>query len=211
MLHVHVPRPCSQNPGQVKNLIGDKGNRATSKAGANAGLLDIMKGMTNHPYPPKCHDPYADLDTGVNRALARLYFILDEDDLNRSNTSSVTERLQFNAPKEVMKRLEAGLDKLYPQPRAQPAAAGSSDDPRSLDSDDDDEPAAAAGAAAEAREEAAAEARARNEFRNAMEVTGVRSIVRGVVALTATPAACGHDLADTASKVKHHICIMEHP
>ena len=33
----------------------------------------------------------------------------------------------------------------------------------------------------------------RNEFRTQMETTGVRSAVRGVVALTATPAACGHD------------------
>ena len=83
------------NPGQVKNLIGDKGSKATSKAGAAGGLFDIMKGNTNHPYPPKCDDPYKPFDCGTNRPVARIYFILDEDDLNRSNTSTVTERLQF--------------------------------------------------------------------------------------------------------------------
>jgi len=51
----------------------------------------------------------------------------------------------------------------------------------------------------------------RNEFRATMDVTGVRSAVRGVVAQTATPAACGHDLAESASQVKHHICDMAHP
>ena len=49
------------------------------QAGAQSGLLDIMKGSTNHPYPPKCHDPYAPFDNGANRKLSRLYFILDED------------------------------------------------------------------------------------------------------------------------------------
>lgn len=49
------------------------------QAGAQSGLFDIMKGSTNHPYPPKCHDPYAPFDHGANRKLSRLYFILDED------------------------------------------------------------------------------------------------------------------------------------
>jgi len=204
------------NPGQVKNLIGPSGTRATSRAGATAGLLDIMKGNTKHPYPPKCHNPYERFDEGSNRPLARVYFILDEDDLNRSNASSVTEKLQFNAPREVMTRLTAGLERLYPQPRKDPAptAAGSSSDPvlvgwetddAVFDVDDDDDFLGDTDAAS------TDEARDREGFKNQMEVSGVRSAVRGVVALTATPAACGHDLAPGASVVQHHICSMEHP
>ena len=64
---------------------------------------------------------------GENRPLARIYFVLDEDDLNRSNQSSaVCEKLQFNAPPEIKKRLEAGLDKI-PRPAAE--HSGSADDP----------------------------------------------------------------------------------
>ena len=204
------------NPGQVKNLIGSSGTKATSKAGATAGLLDIMKGNTKHPYPPKCHSPYERFDEGANRPLARVYFILDEDDLNRSNASSVTEKLQFNAPPEVMKRLTAGLERLYPQPQkgAAPSAAGSSGDPilvggeeddAVVDDDDDDNWLGERDAASNE------DARDREGFKTQMEVSGVRSAVRGVVALTATPAACGHDLASGASTVQHHICRMEHP
>ena len=43
------------------------------------------------------------------------------------------------------------------------------------------------------------------------DATGVRSAVRGVVALTATPSACGHDLSETASRVQHDIHCMAHP
>ena len=65
------------NPGQVKNLIGEaKGKQAN--AGALKGLIDIMKGETLHPYPPKCHNPYEPFDEGVNRPVARVYFVLDE-------------------------------------------------------------------------------------------------------------------------------------
>lgn len=80
-LKLHEPQVLiiCMNAGQVKVLIGDKGNRATSKAAACAGLIDIMKGTTNHPYPPKCHDPYEPYDDDANRLLSRLYFILDED------------------------------------------------------------------------------------------------------------------------------------
>jgi hypothetical protein len=35
--------------------------------------------------------------------------------------------------------------------------------------------------------------------------------VRGVIALTATPAALGHDLREGASQVVHQVCSMEHP
>ena len=41
--------------------------------------------------------------------------------------------------------------------------------------------------------------------------TGLRSAVRGVVPLTATPAACGHDVGDGASQVLHQVYKMEHP
>ena len=85
---------------------------------------------------------------------------------------------------------------------ARPAAAAGSSALVALDDDDDDQ---------EQDDEARAEAKDRAEFKNQMEKTGVRSAVRGVVALTATPAACGHDLREGASKVKHHICVMEHP
>ena len=65
------------NPGQVKNLIGEaKGKQAN--AGALRGLIDIMKGETLHPYPPKCHNAYEPFDEGVNRPVARVYFALDE-------------------------------------------------------------------------------------------------------------------------------------
>ena len=65
------------NPGQVKNLIGEaKGKQAN--AGALRGLIDIMKGETLHPYPPKCHNAYKPFDEGVNRPVARVYFVLDE-------------------------------------------------------------------------------------------------------------------------------------
>ena len=65
------------NPGQVKNLIGEaKGKQAN--AGALRGLIDIMKGETLHPYPPKCHNAYEPFDEGVNRPVARVYFVLDE-------------------------------------------------------------------------------------------------------------------------------------
>jgi len=206
------------NPNQVKNLIGPA-NAASSKAGATSGLLDIMKGNTNHPYPPKCHDPYAAFDHGENRAVARIYFILDEDDLNRSNQSTaVTERLQFNAPKDVMDKINRGIDKINQAGAAAraaaAAAAGSVDDPVDLDTDDDaplldeedDPPPPADGS-----EEAVNEERMRSEFRSTMDATGVRSAVRGVVALTATPAACGHDLSERASQVNHRISSMEHP
>ena len=185
-----------------------------------------MKGNTHHPYPPKCHDPYAPFDDGANRKLSRLYFILDEDgecqtiellstlltplaylaDLNRSNTSSVTERLQFNAPPEVKRRLEAGLKKRSTSPSAASASTSvveldGSDDELAEPEDDAGDDGAAAAEAVEARDRAA--------FKH--EMTGVRSAVRGVVALTATPAACGHDIQKNASQVKHHICVMEHP
>jgi hypothetical protein len=208
------------NPSQVKNLIGGQANTKQSKAGATSGLLDIMKGNTNHPYPPKCQDPYAPFDDGKNRPVARVYFILDEDDLNRSNTSSVTERLQFNAPRDVMDKLHAGLTPLLDAARARRASsAGSSDDPVLIDSDDepavcldedvDDEATIHGGDPEEAEE--LAENRIRNEFKNQLDSTGIRSAVRGVVALTATPAACGHDLSQTASQAIHQICEMEHP
>ena len=64
---------------------------------------------------------------------------------------------------------------------------------------------------AEGRDEEPSEDRLRNEFRNQLDSTGVRSAVRGVVALTATPAACGHDLSHGASQVIHQICEMKHP
>lgn len=97
------------NANQVKSLIGNSTNKTAKvlcsllpppscsytyvyasrsmlptahgahQAGAQSGLLDIMKGNTHHPYPPKCHDPYALFDDGANRKLSRLYFILDED------------------------------------------------------------------------------------------------------------------------------------
>ena len=125
-------------------------------------------------------------------------------DLNRSNNSSVTERLQFDAPKDVKDRLEAGLKKrstsLVPA-ASQPSVVdldGDDDDLFEPDDDTGDDGAAAA------------EARDRAAFKR--EMTGVRSAVRGVVALTATPAACGHDIInEEASQVKHHICVMQHP
>ena len=109
-----------------------------------------------------------------------------------------------------MKRLAAGLKKSSGS-SASAAATGSSADPVLLDEDepvvaldeDDDED--------QQDEEARAAAKDRAEFKTQMEKTGVRSAVRGVVALTATPAACGHDLREGASQVKHHICVMEHP
>ena len=124
-------------------------------------------------------------------------------DLNRSNNSSVTERLQFDAPPEVKRRLEAGLKKRS----TSPAAAGASTSVVELDGSDDeraesDDDTGDDGAAAK-------EAADRAAFKH--EMTGVRSAVRGVVALTATPAACGHDIQKNASQVKHHICVMEHP
>jgi hypothetical protein len=205
------------NASQIKHLIGS-GSADASAAGAESGLLEIMKGNTNHPYPPKCHDPYAPFDDGANRPVARVYFILDEDDLNRSNAATaVTERLQFHAPPDVMRRLNKGLGELVTSAQqAATAASGSNDDPVPLD-DDDDEPTpidddddeTVAGAFADRSE--VDEERMRNEFRNQMDSTGVRSAVRGVVALTATPSACGHDLSEGASQVKHHICAMEHP
>ena len=84
------------NPGQVKNLMNPTAKQ--SNAGAGAGLFDIMKGNveTLHPYPPKCHGPHVPFDNGANRPVARIYFILDEDGLNRSNASSVNEHLQFD-------------------------------------------------------------------------------------------------------------------
>ena len=198
------------NPAQVKNLIG--------RGGANSGLIEIMKGNTRHPYPPKCHDPYSPFDDGANRPVARVYFILDEDDLNRSNNGSVTERLQFGAPPEILRRLDQGRGALIQAGAAAAAASGSQVDPVLLETDDepplDDEEEESAAAAARgergAREEVD-EDRMRNEFRNQMDATGVRSAVRGVVALTATPAACGHELSESASQVKHHICVMQHP
>ena len=118
-------------------------------------------------------------------------------DLNRSNNSSVTERLQFDAPKDVKDRLEAGLKKRTSQPSVV-ELDGDDDDLFEPDDDTGDDGAAAA------------EARDRAAFKR--EMTGVRSAVRGVVALTATPAACGHDIInEEASQVKHHICVMEHP
>ena len=127
-------------------------------------------------------------------------------DLNRSNTSSVTERLQFDAPPEVKRRLEAGLKKRSTSPSAASASTSvveldGSDDELAEPEDDAGDDGAAAAEAAEARDRAA--------FKH--EMTGVRSAVRGVVALTATPAACGHDIQKDASQVKHHICVMEHP
>jgi len=128
----------------------------------------------------------------------------------------VTERLQFHAPPDVMRRLNKGLGSLVLAGAQQAAAAsGSSDDPVLLDDDanepvlDDDEDDSGDCATVERGE--VDEERMRNEFRNQMDSTGVRSAVRGVVALTATPAACGHDLSEGASQVKHHICAMEHP
>ena len=97
-------------------------------------------------------------------------------DLNRSNNSSVTERLQFDAPKDVKDRLEAGLKKRTSQPSVV-ELDGDDDDLFEPDDDTGDDGAAAA------------EARDRAAFKR--EMTGVRSAVRGVVALTATPAACG--------------------
>jgi hypothetical protein len=65
------------NPGQVKNLIGEASAKQAN-AGALKGLIDIMKGETLHPYPPKCHNAYEPFDEGVNRPVARVYFVLDE-------------------------------------------------------------------------------------------------------------------------------------
>jgi len=152
--------------------------------------------------------------------VARVYFILDEDDLNRSNTSSVTEKLQFDAPSHVTAKLNAvtglrssthaahqrRMERVRAR-RGDPAGTGAN--PVALDSsededEDDDE-------SAEDNDDAREENRMRNEFRNQMDSTGIRSAVRGVVALTATPAACGHDHSQAASQVVHQICEMEHP
>jgi len=197
------------NPNQVKNLIGVRA--------ASEGLLEIMKGNTRHPYPPKCHDPYAPFDDGANRPVARVWFILDEDDLNRSNNGSATERLQFDAPPDVLRRLEKGLGALVQAgAAASAAAAGSSQDPVTIETDDEplldeEEDVPAADGRTETRSGEVDEDRMRNEFRNQMDATGVRSAVRGVVALTATPSACGHDLSETASRVQHDIHCMAHP
>lgn len=130
------------------------------------------------------------------------------------------------APPDVMKRIEKGLDELLISARARQsqvaaaAAQGTLNDPVLMDDDDsmlpdddddDDELEGAIVCADKRNEEARDDTRMRNEFKSQMEATGIRSAVRGVVALTATPAACGHDLSAAASKVMHHVCAMEHP
>lgn len=197
------------NSVQVKNLNGDKPTSKQSKAGATSGLLAIMKGHSNHPYPFKCHNPFEPLDKGQNRAVARVYFILDEDDLNRANTSSVTEKLQFDAPKDFSDKLNAGLTF-----ETQIDASDSYDEQTAVDDEDSDKDDSFNNQPVvhdETEVSEIPEGTIRDEFKNQMTATGIRSAVRGVVALTATPAACGHDLPKEASQVIHQVCEMIHP
>ena len=44
------------NASQIKNMTLDTAVQDMAKAGALAGYVQIMKGETRHPYPPKCND-----------------------------------------------------------------------------------------------------------------------------------------------------------
>ena len=46
-------------------------------------LRDLLLGLGDSPFVPKCRDPSKPVDGGSNRALARMTMICDEDDLTR--------------------------------------------------------------------------------------------------------------------------------
>ena len=208
------------NPRQVKDLLAERPDAKRAGAGATAGLFSIMKGKTVHPYPPKCHKPHELFDNGANRPVARIYLILDEDDLNRSNRAGAGEKLQFDAPSAIKKQLNdalndlvkaganaaaraaAGMDLQPSDPSLASAAVDDDDDDTSTQAGSDDED--------EEREEGGRNHNEIDAFFTELKASGIRSDVRGVVALTATPSACGQDLP-AGSQVMHQVCMMQHP
>ena len=210
------------NPRQVKDLLAERPDAKRASAGATAGLFSIMKGKTVHPYPPKCHKPHELFDNGANRPVARIYLILDEDDLNRSNRAGAGEKLQFDAPSDVKKKLNDALNDLVKAgaTAAARAAAAVGMDLQPSDpllssvaaDDDDDDTSTLAGSDDEdvEREEGGRNHNEIDAFFTELKASGIRSDVRGVVALTATPSACGQDLT-AGSQVMHQVCMMQHP
>ena len=83
------------NPNQIKNMIATQAATRAGAAGRARRPHPDHEGRDGHPSCRNATSSAAPFDNGVNRPVARLYFILDEDDLNRSNTGNVTEKLQF--------------------------------------------------------------------------------------------------------------------
>lgn len=162
-----------------------------------------MKGQSpKHPYPPKCRDPYKPMDQGGNRPMARLFFVFDEDDLNRTPREGVVQRLIYHATAQEKCTLTSGLavpamDCATPDVKRK-AMAGPPSNDSSSDTESDDE--------VECQPDCHVEA---VEFAHA--ATGLRSAVHGVVSLTATPAACGHDLPAAANNVQFQVVKMIPP
>ena len=186
-----------------------------------------MKGASDHPYPPKCQDPYQPLNSTWNRPLARIVAIFDEDDLNRSAAAngSAVERLTHHATPTERKAIQQGLSRVEEAPMHDASQSGAG-----LKASQLDELVAAALARAassecpiDAEEDSQSESdsevdlspdadddeRERIKFRHA--ATGLRSAIRGVISFTATPGACGHDLPNNASKIDFHVLKMMHP
>jgi hypothetical protein len=51
--------------------------------GQQMPLRDLLLGLGESPFVPKCRDPSKPVDGGSNRALARMTILCDEDDLTR--------------------------------------------------------------------------------------------------------------------------------
>lgn len=178
------------NAAQVRQLLpSSKLGALQSKNGARAPLQNIMLGRSTHPYPPKCHDPYISENDGDNRRTSRLFLIFDEDDLNRQPREGAVQRQLYNGTAVETAALRDSLT--TPLKRRAPETESGSE----TDSEAEAPPMVVES----------------EQVQFASEATGLRSAVRGVAALTATPAACGQDLPPAANAVVHQVVRMLAP